>query len=401
MSRKEIAMRIRLILLLSAMALLWAPGGAASGQDDGSALIDWLAFVPATPQNVENLVYFGDLEAWHTSWGVPRVSRFEQLDVLDPDLRAAWMFTMPTQLVPPEALGMQYLLLDEQRPFYGFDIFAIDRLLSGGAPPDSVTVLEHRLDPAAIGDTLIASGYEAGDVDGGTLYSMLDDYEISFEGLPRVGSLGQLNRIALVDDRIIIGRATAPVTGALAAAQGETPSLAAMPMWVAGAKALDDPALDGTGELVAAMLWQTLITDDPLTMLAPASAQPTPQFSDPLPVYTLLAFGTRHTEGASYLVLAVVFPPDTDAAAAADILAERLQNYVSLATREPLADRWTFDRTAATEIDGWPVALAVMRVDDPAPAEPDQPPARVSISWSELIFRRDLGFLIVGEPLAE
>lgn len=394
-------MRARLVLILSAFTLLWAPGGAASGQNNDSALVDWLAYVPATPQNVENPVYFGDLDAWHRGWDVPRVSTLQQLDSLDQEARTAWMFTMPRQLVPPDVLGLQYLMLDEQRPFYGFDIFGIDRFVYAGAPPDMVTILEHNLDPAAIGETLVASGYEASGVDGGTLYSILDDYEISFDRLPSAGRLGQLNRIALVDNTMIIGRATAPVTSALAAAQGETPSLAAMPAWAAGAKALNDPALAGTGELVAAILWQTVIAGDSLPMLAPPDGQPAPLSTDPLPAYVLLAFGTRHTGGASYLVLAVVFPPDTDAVAAADILAGRLQAYVSQATGQPLADRWTFDRAAATEIDGWPAALAVMRVDDPAPAEPGQPTPAASLSWSDLIFRRDLGFLAVGEPLTE
>jgi len=394
-------MRTRLVLILGIIALVWVPIGAASGQDDGSALLDWLAFIPATPLNAENPVCFGDLDAWHTSWGVPRPRTLQQLDFLNRDWHAAWLFTMPKQLVLPEALGLQYLFQDEQRPFYGFDIFGIDRFVYAGAPPDMVTVLEHHLDPAAIGKALVASGYEAGDVNGGTLYSILDDYEISLDLLPRVGSLGQLNRIALVDNQMIIGRATAPVMDALAAAQGETLSLAAMPAWTAGAKALDDSALDGTGELVAAILWQTMIAADPLTVLAPAEGQPTPVPSEPLPPYALLAFGTRHTEGASYLVLAVVFLPGTDAGAAADVLAGRLQNYVSLATGQPLAERWTFDRAAATEIDGWPVALAAMRVDDPAPAGPDEQPAGVSLSWADLVFRRDLGFLAAGEPLAE
>ena len=394
-------MRIRLPLLLGIIALLWAPVGAASGQGDDDALLDWLAFVPATPEYVENLVYFGDLDAWHASWDVPRVRTWAQVDFLDRESRTAWMFTMPRQLVPPETLGLQYLLMDEQRPFYGFDIFGVDRFIYAEARPDDVTIVEHRLDPVAIGEALVASGYEASDVDGGTLYSILDDYEISLDQLPRVGQFGQLNRIALADNYLITGRATGPVTGALAAAQGETLSLADLPAWAAGAKALDDPALDGTGDLVAAMLWQTIITDDPLTKLTPRDEQAELFAADPLPAYSLLAFGTRHTEGASYLVLAVVFLPDADAAAAADILADRLQTYTSLVTGQPLADHWTFERTAATEIDGWPVALAVMRVDDPAPTEPDQPPARVSISWSELVFQRDLGFLTAGESLNE
>ena len=136
------------------------------------------------------------------------------------------------------------------------------------------------------------------------------------------------------------------MTDTLAAAQGETPSLAAMPAWTAGAKALDDSALDGTGELVAAILWQTMIAADPLAVLARQRASHAGPLRAAAP-YALLAFGTRHTEGASYLVLAVV-------SCLGRMQGRRRMsggpaaNYVSLATGQPLAERWTFDRAAAT-----------------------------------------------------
>ena len=392
-------MRTRLVLILGIIALVWVPIGAASGQDDGSALLDWLAFIPATPLNAENPVCFGDLDAWHTSWGVPRPRTLQQLDFLNRDWHAAWLFTMPKQLVLPEALGLQYLFQDEQRPFYGFDIFGIDRFVYAGAPPDMVTVLEHHLDPAAIGKALVASGYEAGDVNGGTLYSILDDYEISFEGLPRVGSLGQLNRIALVDNQMIIGRATAPVMDALAAAQGETLSLAAMPAWTAGAKALDDRAgrhrRAGRGDPVA--------DDDrggPADCARPGRG---PAHAGPLRAaapYALLAFGTR-TPKARRIWCWRWF------SCLGRIQGRRRMSWRAgykimsawrRASHSPSAGRSTAPPPRG--IDGWPVALAAMRVDDPAPAGPDEQPAGVSLSWRTWC-SGDLGFLAAGEPLAE
>jgi hypothetical protein len=118
-----------------------------------------------------------------------------------------------------------------------------------------------------------------------------------------------------------------------------------------------------------------------------------------LPLYTMVAFGTRHSHdaGATFLILALVFPPGTDAQAAADAVGARLRDYVSVRYQTTLEDRWTFDRAISAEVDGLPVALVVMRAADPPPTPEEEPLARAGVfSWIDLIFARDVGFLAPG-----
>jgi hypothetical protein len=119
---------------------------------------------------------------------------------------------------------------------------------------------------------------------------------------------------------------------------------------------------------------------------------------DVLPLYSLLAFGTRHSadQGATFLILGVVFPPGTDAEQAASVVENRIGHYVSLRYRQPLDDRWTFDRAFAAEVQGLPVAVIVMRVDDPPIAPEGERANTAGLSWADLLFALDLGFLAQG-----
>ncbi|MCX9080548.1 MAG: hypothetical protein OIN84_21485 [Candidatus Methanoperedens sp.] len=403
-------MRSRLVVCVLALACLLVPSWSTFGQDTTeSDLLRLLRYVPDVPEVRETLVYYGDLAAWHTSWNVPRINTIDELEALDRDPHAYWMFILPRQTAPPEPLGMQYLFTDDQRAFYGFDVFGVDRFISAGAPPAQITVLDHRLDSGDITAALTASGYEAEAVPGGTLYHQFEDSEapiMSDVEVPRVGQFGALNRIALLDasPTLLISRNTGDVLASLAAAQGEQPSLAGDPFYAAAAQAVLDPSLADTGELVGVLFMFGPVPMDPATfMLGDDMDAIREQFEQmvgdkPLPLYMLTAFATRHTPGASYLTLAVVFPPETDATAAAAILADRLQNYTSLTTGEPLTDRWTFDRASGIEVDGLPVALVTMRVDDPPPAPVDAAMPNAGVfSWYDMVLRLDLGFLAAGE----
>ncbi len=412
-------MRCRTIVVVILMVVMLASSGSgitshvAADEAVSAPLLRLLGTVPDTPGTRE-LVQFGDVAAWHTAWNVPRMPNWALLELLPRDPHAYWMLTMPRQTAPPSALGLESLRLNDQQAFYGFDFFDIDRFIGAGRPPDELTVAEQRADPAQVGATLTASGYEAQDLASGwTLYSILDDYAFALRsdlGLPHVGVTGMRNRIALHDNQMIIARATPVVTAALDAINGDAPSLAADPAFAAAAQALDDPSLADTGPLVGAFLMQGPVMADPaLLILGPAATNEQidalrAQLGDAygpgtLPVYGVAAFFTSHTPGATYLTLALVFPPGADAQAAAGVLAERLQTYVSVQTQAPLTDRWTFDRSAGVTANGLPVALVTMRVDDPPPAPEDSTLANASVwAWSNMIYSRDYGFLGVGEP---
>lgn len=404
-------MKIRTGILLALIAVLLVPGWSASGRQDDTApneFLRLLGYVPDTPSN-RSWLTFGDVAAWHTSWGVPRIDNVEELDVLPRETRAYWMMIMSRQVAPPESMGINYLMQGDQRDFYGFDFFQVDRAIDAGAPLESVTLVEHHADSMEIAARLTENGYTATELDNGwTLYSILDDYEISLAaGLPRVGQLGQRNRIALRENQMIIARATDNVLRVVET-EGDQPALAADPAYAAAAKALDDPLLADTGELIGVMTLDEPILDDAARFMLGERA--TPEKIEELrerlkergwaalPVYDLAAFATRHAEGATYLIVVVVFPPGVDSEAAADGLAARIQNYISSRYEEGLQDRWAFDRAAGIDVDGLPVALVVMRADDPPPTPEDQQMVNSAVlAWVDLVFARDIGFLAVGD----
>jgi len=399
-------MKTRLLTLsLSALLIVLALAACGGGgETTESPLLRMLRFVPDTPGYREYLTY-GDAEAWHTSWDIPRIDSLEELDSLDRESRAYWLFILWQQSTPPDSLGFQSMFADDLRGAYGFDLFNLDRYTLAGMPPDYVTIVEFSFDEAQIADALTASGYEVETLEeGGKLYSILDDYELDFEAPTMAGKLGNLNRIALLDGHMVVAKATAIVTSALLAHNGERSSLADNPDYVAAAKALEDPALKDTGELIGAIMMEgsqfyaldaligPQLDAEQLETIREKYTGQGPR----LPAYKLVAFATRHTEGASYLILAVVFPKGADASAAADILADRLRNYESWVAEMRLDERWTFDQATGTEAEGLPVALVVMRADDPPPTPEDASMVNTAVfSWMRMIVSRDTLFLTI------
>ena len=402
--------RIRMLVLCVGLALTAAAIVACGGGEEApqSAFYDLLRFVPDRPDYREYLT-FGDAAAWHASWNIPRIDSMDQLFGLRPELYAYWIYVMPWQTTPPSYL-LAETASEDQRGFYGFDLFNLDRYMVAEQPPEGIAIAGFSFDAKQIADALTSTGYQTETLKPvGTLYRIRDDYEIDVDSPIRTGRLGDLNRILLLDDKIIMGKATAPVTAALDAYNDQIPSLADDAEYAALAQALDDPALAGTGQLMGTIVMDGLVISLRDSVIASLGADADPQQVEEklaelsqgpqLPTYSLVAFVTRHTEGATYLILAAVFPQGTDAQAAADLLADRLQNYVSLASKRKLMEMWAkqgarLEKATAVEAGGLPVALVFVRVDDPAPATSDAAMATVSVPrWADMVQRRDLGFL--------
>ena len=386
-----------LIVLIVPLALV----ACGSKEETESPFLRMLHFVPDTSEYRQYLTY-GDAATWHASWDVPRIDNVEELQNLSREKRAYWISILSNQTTPPDTLGWQYLLAEDQRSFYGFDLFNLDRYMLAGQPPDTLTVVEFSMDGAQIAQALTALGYDAKTLDEpkGTLYSILDDYEVALDFPTKTGQLGHLNRIALLERQMVIAKATANVTQALQARDGERSSLADRPDYMAAAKALEDPALQDMGERVGVILMEgAQFYASASTLDRNLSAEDLEKYAwqgASLPPYKLVAFATRHSQaqGASYLILAVVFDQDVDAGAAAETLAHRLRNYSSLATQQPLDEYWTFEKATGVEAEGLPVAVVVMRADDPPPTPQDAPLVNTAVwAWMRMIVYRDTLFL--------
>jgi hypothetical protein len=346
------------------------------------------------------------VNAWHNSWNIARVNNLEELETLGRQPSAYWKIIMPKQVLPPSSLGIDFLFTEDQRSFYGFDLFNLDRFLSAGDQPDLLTVAQYSFEKAQIENALLASGYQAEKLETeDALYSIMDDYEVDLEFPMNTGKLGNLNRIFVYDGHMIVAKASTIVTNSLATYTGEIPSLGEDPAHIAAAMALENPELSETGELVGAVLMDGSQFGDTRYYLSHfVNRQVIQELREStqeiqLPPFSLVAFATRHTEGASYLVLAVVFPEGTDAGDAAIILADRLQNYTSFFSGETFEEKWTFEKAVGIEANGLPVALVVMRVDDPPHADEDAAVVDSGLfTWNYLVSKGDVLFLVPEQP---
>ena len=381
---------------LLAIAESMVPGVSAIAQEPASPndLLRLLEMIPDVPQAHTSEIYFGDIAAWYTSWSVLRIPNVTMAGLLPREQHARWMFTLSDQTVPPKVLGVDTLIIEDMRAVYGFDVFQVDHFIYTGAIPDDLAFVEAEfLDENQVAARLGEIGYTSEpSADPWTLYSFGDDYESGFQNaaLPIAGRLGSLNRIAVGTNQLVIARATQNITVAVQAAQNIIDSLADNPLYVAGATALLDPALADTGELVGAILTEQNLTADSVAL--PAAD------ADPLPQYELSVFGTRHSaeQGATFLILGLVFPAGVDAEHAANIIANRITDYTSLVTNTPLTDKWALDRALGADVEGHPVALVVMRIDDPPIGPEDDPADAKMVSWFQLLATRDLGFMMPG-----
>lgn len=361
-----------------------------SDTNRAAPLAHLLRFVPATPENARYLLY-SDYEAWLNAWQITRPATFNDIQQLDERERTLWIQVMGRQATAPQAL-IRNITAEEMIDFYGFDFFGSKQYVEAGSPPDEVMAMTHLYQPEAVAQALTAGGYTAETLSNEvTLYSIRADNEIDMEAEMRTGMLGELNRIAISGETLVVGRATAVVTTSIASAAGEQPSLADVAAYQALLRSLDAPELADAGALVGMFLSAEPVVADVADLIFSDNTpeEITEQFEamvnqdPPLPVYALAGYATYQAEDASYLGLHVVFADAEEAATAVDVLAGRLESYISTRTQEPLpwlvVDAFTHEETA----------VILMRLDDTDPPVP--------VSWPALVFSRDTLFLITAE----
>ncbi len=404
--------RNRIGLLLAALVtLLCAAPLRAQDDSPDNPLLRLLSYVPDA-EVYREFISYGDLALWHERWGLERIQSVQDLEARsdreDPAVPAT-LFVLTRQTGAPNALGISYLLSENLRGYLGLDILNADRFIEAGNPPGTLTVVESAASGAVPG-ALAESGYSESALGEATLFSKGEDFEINLRDgdMPRTAQLAALNRVALLDDAVIIARATAVAEGAVAAGSGELPSLADNPVFAAGALAVSDPALVGDGALVGAIFMGQA---EPLDIVRILGSRGTLEQADAvrqaldigvtLPAYDLAVFATRSRADDTQLVLALVFPPGVDAQAATDALLMRMKRYTSLRTNELLMDLWAergveIEWGRGQEVGGLPVGLVSISARNPTLQDGEDGRAETYIfSWQDMVYALDLGFMAV------
>jgi hypothetical protein len=384
-----------------------SPGAMQRDEAAEMSALDLLAYIPDTPETRQWLTV-GDPEAWHRTTGVPRISSIEETRTMTEEAHQSWVYALPAETLPPNALGMNYLAVDDLRAIIGLSYYEALQYVEAGSPPDLVAIVTAQVSPPEVANALLASGYTATAAEGATLYAKNDDYAIDLTNPARSAALGALNRIAVLDapldaasTTVIIGRASAPVEDALAASS-DNASLADDTVYKAIQHALAENAPAIPGELVGALFLGVMPAMDVGAMLTSTPEEARAMFeerialleADPLSPWLTTALVTHRDGDDVYMSALVALPPSENAeslaAANAESLANRMANWESAAARRPFADYWEPWQSTGFAVDDLPLAWVTMKL---------MPDVAGNFGWTRLIFQRDDLFLVpAGTP---
>jgi hypothetical protein len=305
----------------------------------------------------------------------------------------------------------------------GFDLLDVDRHLGFGTPPSDGSVLLGDFDPGAIATAFASRGYTASEAGERTLLCGADGCDAGMDvdlasadrSLPFGGEIGRSEPLAVSGHEILNSANVATLEAMLAAADGESDSLADDPAYRALALAGDPaiPLIQATS-LPGGMLG---LGPDIYRLLggSPQAASELltrlDETFEPMPAADGVAILDGATDTEQVVTIALAYADEAHAAIAADVLPRRLETLpvtsYEMALAELLGDRGVTS-VAASVLPAGEGTSAVARVEVRAPlvgAEPDQATGAPLASsdlyrlFIDLVMRRDLLWLVPVLPL--
>jgi hypothetical protein len=204
----------------------------------------------------------------------------------------------------------------------GFDTFAFDRVIEiNSAPPHISYIASGNFDKALIAEKLTALGYTKIDYGVYSYYAKGDDFQPDiFSPLGRI-VLGGMNRVAVMDNLLIISPTTGDVTGVLDVMDGNTPSVMDNAVCQTLADSLGDP-------LVAA------ITTPDRIIFNGTGQDNTPVFDYSIPddwgqlhTYEMAALGYRADGNKRFFDIALYYADKNAATADGQEISKRMNSY--------------------------------------------------------------------------
>jgi len=318
--------RVMLICLLIALVALMLPGCTTYEEETpvSTEFGRMLGFLPFSFLE-EHDIWFGDPGAAKELYGLDHLNSLEALEQLPVEERREAMGKIGGIYVP-QSTGNYYKLA----PLIGFDSFMINRAVFNDTPPPwGFSVIEGNFDEVLIAGKLTEQGYEQAEYGPYTYYWKNDDMKVDIRSEIGGQVLAQLNRVAVLDNTLVIAPATGIVTGVLDAMMGDAPSV------------IDNSACEALAESLGDVLAAVLITPDRVMKLTPT--QPAPPFDfaaaadwGTLHPYDMLGIGYRDDGEERYWDISLYYDDTSAAAADAAELVSRLESYIFYTQIEPM-----------------------------------------------------------------
>jgi len=409
-------MRILMLFVgvaLSGSVIAYPAASAALGAADanGGHLLQMLRFAPRDVQNVEYANFIGLKRAIGAEIASMDDVPFPPESLEGPltagqEIGRAWWWDMSTLIPKSRLVGNDRVPTGEWDRLFGFNLFDVDHELRIGDPPTQVSVIDGSLDPATIGERLLARGYTHQSSPLGaaaTFYSLADNVSRTPDQATRYTGR-EFNRAVTAPGLLIAGSDSNAIDGSVRAATGQAQTLADDPEIALLATTMDDPDLLPGTTLLSAMLFSHAMVervalanagvlacpDEPVERLRErAQRGPT---TPPLMPYSMAGLGYRRGTDLSerYWLFTLLYPDEATAREAGGVLVDRATRYRSHQAGGPLVGTYVdavLDPVVRTDASGATVSLLLRA----------RPVRLASLFW--LWQMRDLGFLGVGQML--
>lgn len=191
----------------------WAPG----------SLPDLLTYAPdrlaADSLPLNDIARYADIAGWMSAHGITTPT-----SLADPAL-PEWEAELDNLAIP---LSLRERGLEPVwQNTYGFDLTQVEQVLIIGQAPDYVMILTGTFDAANLQAAWVASGYQAVEVEGTTVWSLFPGDTIDLSAQESRPAMGTLNNMVLLDDGTLVAAAkTSRVGSVLEVVNGGAPSLA-------------------------------------------------------------------------------------------------------------------------------------------------------------------------------
>ncbi|MBA3379901.1 MAG: hypothetical protein H0T93_13540 [Chloroflexia bacterium] len=351
------------------------------------SLPDLLGYAPdrladdSLPLN--DIASYADIAGWMSAHGVATPT-----SLADPAL-PGWEAELDNLAIPP-SLRERGLEPVWQRT-YGFNLTQVGKVLSIGQAPDYVMILKGTFDATDLQAAWVASGYQAVEVEGATVWSLFPGDTIDLSAQESRPAMGTLNNMVMLDDGTLVAAAkTSRVGSVIDVVNGGAPSLAendeiaALLLPEIGADQLASAIISKGTLLKTTEPARSGATYEPASSATPAAGTLMPEVNVVLlgvPVPSSPDTATPVTaDGVHPLMMLLVLDDIDDAQVADEIISGRLTGGRSSVTGEPYASRIGEPRVTVRDGDDRAVVMLTATL------------VYGSSDWLDILSARDLGF---------
>lgn len=352
--------------IFSLLIVILGAASVSAQEEDSSPLLDMLAKIPADLSAQEWLTYIDYHAIMDARPGAPTPTSWsEAADILEQEDQehALFMSALMSYQSGPSEIPQGLFRAGETIDAIGLDLFAVDRAIQFANPPSSVTILEGTFDTEAITSAYAELDYTESDEAGLMLLCPANGCDTGMEQNLATrnpanifgGQLGRSQPLLVGENWLASSASDTALNSVVAAVSDESESLADLPAYQLAANALSAkgtvlqsyfilPTMIG-GSITDILLMNSRMTQEQVK----AILERLEVDFEPIPAYSLVVLAEVATAEEDLTVITLIYPDGETAAAAAEVLPERIEKYTSLVTQQQFSEM--LEERGVTSVD--------------------------------------------------